>query len=175
MTAIGSEPVCPDRRRTNVVTTGSPCFPAGTLVTTRSGLRPVESLQVGDMVLTHKRRYRSVVQTMRRVADGLFTIKAMGAPVIITEQHPFYARHDRPFRAAEAVPEVETTQSKGAKSCSNRSSWSMSAALDADRAPDISCWGRPFCRIGSCGILGARRSNNGIRSPSRVRACSDSS
>lgn len=35
------------------------CFPAGSLVMTDRGYRPIECLSVGDLVLTHKGRYGS--------------------------------------------------------------------------------------------------------------------
>jgi site-specific DNA-cytosine methylase len=80
----------------DVLTAGFPCFPAGTLVTTDAGLRPIEDLKVGDQVLTHQRRYRPVIQTMRRDAERVHVIKAMGAPdITTTDEHPFYVKRDR--------------------------------------------------------------------------------
>ena len=51
------------------------CFPAGTLVLTEAGLRPIEDVQLGERVLTHKGRWRPVTATMRRLAD---TVLAAG-------------------------------------------------------------------------------------------------
>lgn len=80
----------------DILTAGFPCFPAGTLVTTDAGLRPIEELQIGDKVLTHRRHYRPVIQTMRREADQILSVKAMGAPAIATTaEHPFYVRDGR--------------------------------------------------------------------------------
>ena len=72
---------------------GSPCFPAGTLIDTPDGHRPIESIQVGDLVATHAKRFRPVVQTMRRPNAPLVEVKAMGTLAILaTPEHPFYAR-----------------------------------------------------------------------------------
>jgi intein/homing endonuclease len=66
------------------------CFPAGTLVRTEEGQRPIEEIQVGDFVLSHTGTYREVRQTMRRRAEGLVRITASGLPRIdATDNHPF--------------------------------------------------------------------------------------
>ena len=51
------------------------CFPAGTLILTRRGLIPIECVEVGDDVLTHAGRYRSITHTSRREAP---TVKLSG-------------------------------------------------------------------------------------------------
>jgi len=47
------------------------CLLAGTLVTTDRGLIPIEQVHVDDLVLTHKGRYRRVIQLHRNKYDGL--------------------------------------------------------------------------------------------------------
>lgn len=76
---------------------GSPCFPAGTLVDTRDGYRPIEDIRVGDEVRTHRVRYMPVVQTMNRTAQtDAISIKVMGSPAFVTtDEHPFYVRTKR--------------------------------------------------------------------------------
>ena len=78
----------------DVLCGGFPCFPAGTLIDAgEDGLRPIETLRVGDMVLTHERRRRAVTSVMRRQADDVLVLKAMGAPEFrATAEHPFYVR-----------------------------------------------------------------------------------
>jgi intein/homing endonuclease len=66
------------------------CFPAGTLVRTRDGQKPIEQIRVGDFVLSHTGAYREVRQMMRREAEGLVRITASGLPRIdATDNHPF--------------------------------------------------------------------------------------
>ena len=36
---------------------GAPCFVAGTLITTSTGMKPIEDIQIGDLVLTHNDTY----------------------------------------------------------------------------------------------------------------------
>ncbi len=67
------------------------CFPAGTLVRTSSGQVPIESISVGDTVLSHTGTLRAVKQTMQHTADGVVRVRASGLPdVRATENHPFF-------------------------------------------------------------------------------------
>lgn len=68
------------------------CFPAGTLVTMADGTRkPIEQIDVGDMVITHLGRVRRVTELHRRRYKGaLYTVKAEGhRPVRPTRSHPW--------------------------------------------------------------------------------------
>ena len=78
----------------DVLTAGFPCFPAGTLIDAgEDGLRAIETVRAGDLVLTHNRRRRAVTSVMRRDADDVLLVKAMGAPAFrATAEHPFYVR-----------------------------------------------------------------------------------
>ena len=44
------------RRRVDVLWLSPDCFPAGTMVKTRRGYQPIEDVQIGDEVLTHRAR-----------------------------------------------------------------------------------------------------------------------
>lgn len=46
------------------------CFTPETEVQTISGPKPISSIQIGDLVLTHKGRYRPVINTMKREYSG---------------------------------------------------------------------------------------------------------
>ncbi len=68
------------------------CFPAGTMILTDRGYRPIEEIAEGDHVLTHSGRYRRVYATMRTVRP-VRTIDIQGVPSItVSSEHPFYAR-----------------------------------------------------------------------------------
>lgn len=83
-TQAGLEPV-------DVLTAGWPCFPAGTLVLCRDGFKPIEEVQVGDEVLTHRGRFQRVVRTMKRQAETVI-LQGYGHPLMkTTPNHPFYA------------------------------------------------------------------------------------
>ncbi len=79
--------------RPDIITGGFPCFPVGTLIATLDGFKPIEQVTVGEMVLTHRRRYMSVNATMHRAAQHMVRIQAQGIyPVLATPEHPFYVR-----------------------------------------------------------------------------------
>ncbi|MDE1825920.1 MAG: Fe-S cluster assembly protein SufB [Candidatus Micrarchaeota archaeon] len=69
------------------------CFTKGTEIATVQGIKPIESVTAGDMVLTHKGRYRRVYHTQVRPHKGkLFSIKYYGdtsTTIKATEEHPF--------------------------------------------------------------------------------------
>lgn len=71
---------------------GTPCFTAGTFVTTPGGLVPIEDIRVGEPVLTHKGRYRKVLRIGSKIADETVVLKGQGHPGLrTTKEHPFYA------------------------------------------------------------------------------------
>lgn len=73
---------------------GAPCFVKGMLVTTSEGLKPIEEIEVGDMVLTHKNRFKGVDATMKHDHKGIYSLKVQGSPVIqCTGNHRFYVRY----------------------------------------------------------------------------------
>ena len=69
------------------------CFTAGHLVTTARGQVPIEDVQVGDVVLTHRLRWRRVVRKQCR--GNAKTIVVQGAGhfgIECTPQHQFWLR-----------------------------------------------------------------------------------
>ena len=71
---------------------GSPCFVARTKVLTIDGYKNIEDIQVGDMVLTHKNRYRKVLAIGEKEAKT-YELSAQGfVRVQCTANHPFYAK-----------------------------------------------------------------------------------
>lgn len=74
---------------------GSPCFTAGNLVMTNNGYIPIEDIKVGDLVLTHKNRYRKVLRIGGEKKQTLI-IKSQGSTMIeTTKNHPFYCFEDK--------------------------------------------------------------------------------
>lgn len=66
------------------------CSPAGQMVTTRDGLKAIESVREGDEVLTHTGRYCAVTaQIKRQHAGQMVRIKtASGQVLTLTPNHP---------------------------------------------------------------------------------------
>lgn len=65
---------------------GSACFPAGTLVRTNCGNVPIEEIKAGDQVLTHRNRYRAVVNTFKNSDSRRISVNG----VTCTPDHKFY-------------------------------------------------------------------------------------
>jgi HK97 family phage portal protein len=110
------------------------CFVPGTEIVTPTGLRPIETLAVGDFVLTHKGRWRAVNRIMRRDYVGpVITLQAKGLPAVTaTANHPFLVQRAKPNRShrIEGLGEPE---------------WLEAGKLEASRAkPDGVRSRRPF-------------------------------
>lgn len=79
------------------------CFPAGTLILTSEGYKPIELIKVDDLVLTHKRRWRKVTGTHTSTRP-LFEIRGHGHQGLrVSPEHPFYVRR-RGSNKAEWAP-----------------------------------------------------------------------
>jgi hypothetical protein len=83
------------RGKVDLIAGGSPCFPAGALVTTERGYVPIEDLVPGDQVWTHEGRMRTVLNTQRKLhAEHLVRLDVSHHPRAIetTDEHPFWVR-----------------------------------------------------------------------------------
>jgi len=76
------------------------CVVAGQRVSTARGLVPIEDVRVGDMVLTHRGRFRAVVATASRFFSG--TIHDVGG-LRVTGEHPILTVNG--FRTAALLGE----------------------------------------------------------------------
>ena len=82
----------------DILTFGSPCFPAGTLVNTNRGLVPIEQVRITDKVLTHTGNYRQVLCAQYTGTKQLMRLKAIGIHHIdATPNHLFYVKTDKGF------------------------------------------------------------------------------
>lgn len=80
---------------------GGPCCEYSQLVQTNKGLKPIGEIQVGDKVLTHKGRYRTVTHTYERPFEGImFKLTARGNnnfSAAFTAGHPIYLNQKNEF------------------------------------------------------------------------------
>jgi site-specific DNA-cytosine methylase len=86
-----------------------PCFPAGAMVTTSSGPRPIEEIAVGDLVLTHEGRYRPVIATHKKLYKGPVThatFKYGRGPLHATPEHPVLAKRRMQGKPKRYEPEA---------------------------------------------------------------------
>lgn len=69
---------------------GSGCFVAGTPILTNNGLKPIEEVEVGDKVMTHMGRERTVTNTFTHTNKNLL-VNVNG--IKATPNHEFYVIH----------------------------------------------------------------------------------
>lgn len=70
-----------------------PCFLKDTLIHTATGMRYIDAIQAGDLVMTHEGRYRRVVEPMQRPYTGpMHRIQTTIGENVATPEHPFYIR-----------------------------------------------------------------------------------
>lgn len=87
------------------------CFPTGTLVQTVDGVKKIEDLEVGDLVLTHKGNYEPVEFSNTKEHTGnlhCLSIAYTKKQIRCTPEHPIYAYRDSSFQWIEAK-NVKTT------------------------------------------------------------------
>ncbi len=78
----------------DIITFGSPCFPAGTLVLTDRGYIEIESVKTGMRVLTHKGRWRTVTATGSKVAETV-VLRGNHYGLECTPNHPIYSTSEK--------------------------------------------------------------------------------
>ena len=72
---------------------GSPCFIAGTTVITSVGIKSIEEVQIGDVVLTHSNAWKNVLRVGGKITTDTYKLKAQGIlPTTTTSEHPYYVR-----------------------------------------------------------------------------------
>ena len=82
------------------------CWVAGTPIFTWKGIVPIEDIGIGDKVLTHNGRFKSVTKTFVRPYVGkgyIFKAEGIREPIgIVTEEHPFWTKKDGACEFVEA-------------------------------------------------------------------------
>lgn len=69
------------------------CQLKGSLIFTKNGMKRIEDIEVGDLVLTHKGRFKKVTELIRKEYDGdIYTFKRRKdkLPITVTKEHPLY-------------------------------------------------------------------------------------
>jgi hypothetical protein len=76
-----------------LIVASPPCFVADTLILTARGLLPIPEVIVGDLVLTHRNRWRRVLRTGSTISATVIA-SGYGAVLEGTAEHPIYVRRD---------------------------------------------------------------------------------
>lgn len=93
----------------------SPCLPAHGLVLGPAGARRIDEHRVGDLVLTHRGRFRPVMKVGRRWYDGeMFGFRLNGTVDVheFTDEHPMWVRKFRKSGAKVRLVEPEFLSAK---------------------------------------------------------------
>ncbi|MEU3708359.1 DNA cytosine methyltransferase [Streptomyces anulatus] len=99
----------------DLLVAGVSCFAAGSLVLTRRGLVPIETVEVGDEVWTHRGRWRPVTHTSA-VDRPTVTVNATTA-ITCTPDHPFIAAQS--FRASQVRRKYQPLDGARCLECGN--------------------------------------------------------
>jgi site-specific DNA-cytosine methylase len=136
---------------TDILVASPECFPAGTLVLTDRGYRPIEDIVVGDRVLTHVGRYQLVTETMQAVRQ-LKRVVGQGHPgLLVSGEHPIYARavnhvwnnrrrmYERTLQPPEwrKVTDLRTGAAPSNRAGGDRSFWATPCAFPSLSIPKI--------------------------------------
>lgn len=78
----------------DIISFGSPCFPAGTLIKTSAGIKNIEDIQIGDKVFTHKKRWRKVIDFGVSLSGIITLLDENGKMLKCTPDHPIYTISD---------------------------------------------------------------------------------
>lgn len=78
----------------DIITFGSPCFPEGTLVMTYKGYVPIESIRIGDIVLTHTGQWHRVTAVGAKLGKTII-LKGNHYGLECTQNHPIYSAGEK--------------------------------------------------------------------------------
>lgn len=89
------------------------CLARGSLVLTKKGYKEIQSVRVGDLVLTHKGRWRPVLAVKNTGIRPVVTLKAQGVPgLTLTPEHKVWTRKVRDLSWSRAHSKKEATAVK---------------------------------------------------------------
>ena len=132
----------PDGTELHLLWSSPSCFTAGHLVTTAEGQKPIESVRVGDIVLTHKGHWKRVIRT--QIRPSLPTVIAKGSGhfgIECTPSHHFllmpsekaFNGCDRNPRRTYGIPQWMRID----RAMANEALWATPVEYDALPAPEL--------------------------------------
>ena len=81
-----------EKNNIDLLSFGFPCFAKDTLIITLEGQKEIQNIKEGDIVLTHKNRWKKVIKTFQ-CQNYTRIIKSLGALNLeTTDEHPFYIK-----------------------------------------------------------------------------------
>ncbi|MBM0235895.1 hypothetical protein JNW88_00135 [Micromonospora sp. ATA32] len=84
------------------------CLARDSLVLTRGGYKPIQQVQAGELVLTHKGRWRPVLAVQNTGVRPVVNLRAQGVPgLVLTPDHKVWARKTDWARARDGAERAE--------------------------------------------------------------------
>lgn len=142
---------------------GTPCFTAGHLVLTEKGYKPIEEIQVGDFVVTHKGHLKPVIRIGHKEAD-VGELRMVGhGHITCTPNHPFLSLMWKRYQTGSRNVVVKTSEIEWtpAKDMAGRQ-W-LSRTLFFISEPEINSRLFPFCDEKSMYLIGMYLGDGYIR------------
>ncbi len=109
----------PNDTTPKLISTDPPyCLAPDTLIQTTKGYIPIQDIQIGDQVLTHKRQFSTIINTSKRWYEGEIyhlTVAGINHPLIITGEHPIYGIQTNPcgYQFSYCHPDCSYIKSQG--------------------------------------------------------------
>ena len=107
----------------DIITFGSPCFPAGTLVLTDKGYLPIEQVTAGMRVLSHRGRWRKVTAAGSKFAETVI-LKGNHYGLECTPNHPIYSAEVEKYS-----PRFKTGKREAVRLVSQDKGWTPAAEM----------------------------------------------
>jgi DNA modification methylase len=83
------------------------CLATGTLILTKNGYKPIEDIEINDLVLTHKGRWKPVTAKACTGENEIIELKAQGVPGLkITPDHKIWTRKTDWKRARDGAERI---------------------------------------------------------------------
>lgn len=101
---INDIPFVPD-----VIWASPDCFAEGHLIRLSDGYKKIETIKIGDKVLTHENRYKKVYNIMNKTVDSFYNLKISGSEMLrVTGEHPFLVKKKNYIYKNRKFPKVLT-------------------------------------------------------------------
>lgn len=92
------------------------CLPAGSKIITIEGIKRIENINIGDLVLTHKGRFMPVKSIGNRKTKELVALKGKTlCPLFLTPEHPVYGAWQTKERKIDAPSWIPASELKARK------------------------------------------------------------
>ncbi|HEY9643730.1 MAG TPA: Hint domain-containing protein, partial [Coleofasciculaceae cyanobacterium] len=114
------------------------CLARGTLVLTKKGYKPIEDVEIGDLVLTHKGRWKPVIAKQCTGINPVVHVKAQGVPnLILTPDHKLWTRVSKKNDARQSAMKSDP---QWVKSAETKGSYVNLKLPPASASSDYSAW-----------------------------------